>query len=115
MSAFLRILFLAMLTISLGAPVAAPAADRSERSSFRRDAGGANVAPLPGTFTVVSIDSYNQIVRMRAGDGSVGDVFVGSNTYDISKLKPGDTIQVDFLEPDGPDSRPKAGNIWMVK
>ena len=61
----------ALLLHLVAGTVAAQAADRPGRSSFRHDGGGVNNAPLPGTFTVVSIDSYNQIVRMRADDGYV--------------------------------------------
>lgn len=114
MAAILRIAVLAVLVISFGNPATLLAADRAGRSTFHTG-DGVNRAPQPGTFTVVSVDSYNQIVRMRASDGSVGDVYVGSGTYDISKLNPGDRIQVDFLEPDGTNSRVRAGNIWKVK
>lgn len=114
MPTLMRTALLAVLLILFAAPSAVPAADRAGRSTFHTG-DGVNRAPLPGTFTVVSVDSYSQIVRMRASDGSVGDVYVGSNTFDISKLKPGDQIQVDFLETDGTNSRLRAGNIWKVK
>lgn len=114
MAVVLRLALISALMFSLAAPAALLAADRAGRSTFHTG-DGVNRAPQPGTFTVVSVDSYNQVVRMRASDGSVGDVYVGSNTYDISKLNPGDQIQVDFLEPDGTNSRLRAGNIWKVK
>jgi hypothetical protein len=114
MAAFLRTTFLAVLLTLLATPSVVPAADRSGRSTFKRD-GGVNRAPLPGIFTVVSVDAYNQIVRLRADDGSVEGVFVDSNTFDVSTLSPGDRIQVNFLEPDGATSQLRAGNVWKVK
>lgn len=121
MSALPGRLLLALLVLALAASASAQRFDSrdrveaGERSTFRRSDGGVNNAPMPGVFTVVSVDSYSQVVRLRASDGSTGEVFVGSSTYDISKLNPGDRIQVDFLDPDGPGSRLKAGNIWPVK
>jgi hypothetical protein len=81
----------------------------------RNQSGGVNNAPLPSTYVVVSVDSYARTVRMRAADGSVANVHVGSDIYDISKLKAGDRIQVNFLEPDGLNKRLSAANIWPVR
>lgn len=90
-------------------------AQRVDGPGRRNQGGGVNLAPLPGIFTVVSIDSYAQTVRMRAGDGEEADVHVGEDIYDLSKLKAGDKIQVNFLQPDGLSNRLSAANIWPVR
>ena len=82
----------------------------------RRDqTGSANDAPPDGVFVVVSVDNYAQTVRMRALDGSVSNVYVNSDVYDISKLAAGDRIQVNFVVPDAMNPKLAAANIWPVK
>ncbi len=78
----------------------------------RNQSGGINYAPLPGIFVVVSVDSYSRNVRLRAGDGTTADVQVAEGVYDLSKIKAGDRIQVDFLQKDGPDDPLSAATIW---
>lgn len=67
-----------------------------------------------GVFKVVSVDSYARTVKMEGAAGAV-DVYVGEGIYSISKLKPGDQIQVNFLEPDGLSNKISAAGIWPVK
>ena len=53
---------------------------------------------------------------MRDANGKTLDVQVGEGIYDLSKLKIGDKVQVNFLEPDGLGSNKlKAANIYPVK
>ena len=55
-------------------------------------------------------------VKLRAQDGTItGDVYVGEGIYNLSKLNPGDKVQVNFLEPDGLSKRLAAANIWKVQ
>jgi hypothetical protein len=68
-----------------------------------------------GVFVVVSVDTYAQTVRMRGQDGSISNVYVNSNIYDISTLNAGDRIQVNFLVPDAMNPQLAAANIWPVK
>jgi hypothetical protein len=114
MRAFFARLLLGMLVLCFSAGAAEPRVDGTERRWFNRG-GGANQAPLPGVFTVVSVDSYSGLVRLRAPDGATENVRVGADTYDISKLKPGDRIQVDFLVPEDSGSPLKAASIWPVR
>ena len=77
--------------------------------------GGINWAPMPQVFEVVSVDSYSRTVRMRAQDGSTDDVHVGEGVYDLSKLKTGQKIQVNFIVPDSMNPKKlAAANIWPV-
>ena len=80
-----------------------------------RNQGGVNQGQPPGEYVVVSVDSYAQTVRLRAADGSTADVFVPDGVYDVSKLRNGDKVQVNFLEPDGQGAKLSAGNIWPVR
>lgn len=83
----------------------------------RRDptTGGVNNAPPPGVFTVTSIDTYGQMLGLKAVDGSVSSIYVSSDIYDISKLKVGDKVRVDFIVPDAMNPKPAAATIWPIK
>jgi hypothetical protein len=83
----------------------------------RNQGGGINQAPADPILQVVSVDSYSRIVQMRGPDGKTVNVYVGEGIYPLSKLNPGDKVQVNFLVPDRPgDSSPlKAANIWPVQ
>ena len=106
-----------LLALALAAVCALPAlAQREGEGGGRRmQGGGINYAPQPGIFVVVSTDDYAQTVKLRGADGTTADVYVNSNVYDLSKLKPGDRIQVNFLEPDGMNNKLAAANIWPVR
>jgi hypothetical protein len=104
-----------LLALALAAVCALPALAQREGVGGRRmQGGGINYAPPPGIFVVVSTDSYAQTVRLRASDGQTADVYVNSDVYDLSKLKAGDRIQVNFFEPDGMNNKLAAANIWPV-
>jgi hypothetical protein len=45
----------------------------------------------------------------------VNSVYVNSDIYDISTLKAGDRIRVDFIVPDAMNPKPAAASIWPVK
>jgi hypothetical protein len=77
--------------------------------------GGINYAPQPDVYSVISVDSYARTVQMRAADGRTGDVYVAEGVYDLSTLKAGDKIRVDFVVPDAMNSRLSAASVWPVK
>lgn len=81
----------------------------------RMQGGGINYAPQPDVYSVISIDSYARTVRMRAADGRSGDVYVPEGVYDLSTLKEGDKIRVDFVVPDAMNSKLSAASVWAVK
>jgi hypothetical protein len=81
----------------------------------RMQGGGINYAPQPDVYSVVSIDSYARTVRMRAADGRTGDVYIAEGVYDLSTLKEGDKIRVDFVVPDAMNSKLSAASVWAVK
>jgi hypothetical protein len=101
----------ALLTCALSDAAIAQRGDGGRRNQD----GGINYAPQPGIYTVVSVDSDDRIVRIRAADGNAANVHVGEGVFDVSKLSPGDKIQVDFLVPDGLSNKLSAATIWRVK
>ena len=103
-----------LVTLILSAPLQAQMRDSGERN--RNQGGGVNLAPNDPVLQVVSIDSYGRVVKMRDANGKTLDVQVGEGIYDLSKLKIGDKVQVNFMEPDGLGShKVKAANIWPVQ
>lgn len=107
---------IALVMIVATALPQAALAQREGDGPRRNQSGGVNLAPAPAVYTVVSIDSYAQTVKLRAQDGTTtGDVYVSEDIYNLSKLKPGDKIQVNFLQPDGMNNRLAAANIWPVR
>jgi hypothetical protein len=106
---------LAMLVLLLGTSAEAQRVGGVGDRPGVRNQGGVNQGQPPAEYVVVSVDSYAQTVRLRAADGSTADVFVPDGVYDVSKLKNGDKVQVNFLEPDGQGAKLSAGNIWPVR
>jgi len=110
--------FLGLLVVAVFAASASHVALSQQRDGAadgrRSQGGGINWAPAPGVFTVVSVDSYSRKVRLRSNDGKTGDVFVGEDIYDLSKLKTGDKVQVDFVVPDSMNPKLSAATIWPV-
>ena len=105
-----------MLGLLLGAPLLAVRAQIGAGSARRRDqTGGVNDAQPPAIFTVVSVDSYGQTLKLRAADGSVSNVYVDSSIFDITKLKAGDRVRVDFVVPDAMNPRLSAASLWPLK
>jgi len=81
----------------------------------RMQGGGINYSPQPAVYSVILVDSNGHTVRLRAADGRTGVVYVAEGVYDLSKLKAGDKIRVDFLVPDATNSKLSAASIWPVK
>ena len=74
-----------------------------------------NYAPaVAGIFEVVSVNAADGLVRLRASDGKALDVNVADYVYDLSKLKAGDKLKVDFVQPDEANPKISAAGIWPV-
>ena len=70
-------------------------------------------APMTSSvFEVLSVRSSDRVVRLRGKDGKTADVYVQDHVYDVSKLKAGDKVKVDFFQPDEGDSRLRAAGVW---
>ena len=92
----------------------ASAADDST-TVHRNRAGTINHAPRPGVYTVVGVDAYDRVVRLRDRNGGVAEVYVGDGVYDLSKLRVGGRVRVDFVVPDDNDERLAAATIWPLR
>jgi hypothetical protein len=77
--------------------------------------GGLNYAPRPAVYGVVSLNRDAHQVRLRAADGRTGDVFVPEEVFDLTTLKAGDQIRVDFVAPDKSKKGLTAASVWLVK
>jgi hypothetical protein len=66
-------------------------------------------------FEVLSVRSSDRVIRLRGPDGKTADVHVQEHVYDVSKLKAGDKVKVDFFQPDEGDARLRAAGIWPAQ
>ena len=78
-------------------------------------AQGINRAPRPAVYSVLSIDSDARTVQLRAADGRTSSVYVAEEVYDLSKLKPGAKVKVDFLVPDEKSNKLSAASVWPAE
>ncbi len=83
------------------------------RPGMRNQGGGGGQEP--GVYQVVSVDTYARTVQLRGADGSTASVKVPGDVYDVSKLKSGDRIQVNFYVPDSMNPGLRAAGIWPVQ
>ena len=75
-----------------------------------------NYAPMAiGTLEVLSVRPADRVIRLRDKDGKAADVHVQEHVYDLSKLKPGDKVKVDFYQPVEGDTQLRAAGIWPAE
>jgi hypothetical protein len=84
-------------------------------SAQRMVGGGLNYAPRPAVYAVLSVDADARTVQLRAADGRTGNVYVAEEVYDVSTLKAGDRIRVDFVVPDETNKGLRAASVWLEK
>lgn len=77
--------------------------------------GGMNYAPAAGVYKVEAVDTRENILRLSDGDGRSADVYVNPRMFDLSTLKPGDQVAVDFFVPDDNDDRLEAASIYKLE
>jgi hypothetical protein len=81
-------------------------------SGQRIQSGGINWAPVPGDYTVVSVDAYHRIVTLAGPAGNATEVHVPGYVYDLDELAAGDRIRVDFFADRNDDQEMTAATIW---
>lgn len=103
-----------VIAVTLAATVAMDAtAQMSGGARGHRDISTpVNPAPPPALFTVVSVDEYARNLSLQAADGRRQTVLVPEGVYELSRLKPGDRVRVDFIVPDAANPQPAAAAIW---
>jgi hypothetical protein len=104
-----------LLAAMLLQPVLAQQAGGGGGGGQRMQGGGINYAPQAAVYSVILVDPTGHTLRLRAADGRTGVVHVADSIYDLSKLKAGDKIRVDFVVPEAKNSRLSAASIWPVK
>ena len=115
MRTFTRRVSLAMLAAALATPVLAQVGGGGARPGAGRrnvDGQGINYAPEAAVYSVLSVDTDARTVELRAENGRTGFVQVGPSVYDLSKIKAGDKIKVDFVVPDEKNKELRAAAIW---
>ena len=115
MKKFMRPICFGLLTAMLLQPVLAQVGAGGGVGGRRVQGQGINYAPQSEVYAVFAIDLQDRTVQLRAADGRTGTVYVGESVYDLSKLKAGDKIRVDFVVPDGSNSELRAASIWPEK
>jgi hypothetical protein len=68
-----------------------------------------------GVHEVLSVRPADRVMRLRDKEGKEADVHVQEHIYDLSKLKPGDKVKVDFFQPTQGDPRVRAAGVWPVE
>ena len=81
----------------------------------RNEGGSINYAPGPAVYDVLAVDADARTVRLRAANGRSGVVEVGESVYDLSRIKAGDRIKVDFVVPDAKNPQLRAASIWPAE
>jgi len=80
---------------------------------FPRASEGINRAQPPAVYVVRAVNDRDNIVRLSDGEGRTEEVHVRPHVFDVSELKPGDEIVVDFVMPHGSGSRFEAAHLWI--
>jgi len=106
--------FLGFVMVVAAVTLSSPASGQKREEPHRNQNNGVANPLANGVFTVVSVEPYGRTVEMQGPTGTV-KVHVGEGIYDISKLKPGEQVQVNFLVPDGLSTKLSAASIWPVK
>jgi hypothetical protein len=108
----MNLLLRCLLPLLLSLCVAVPAV--AQDGARRMQGGGLNYGVPPQVYRVLSVDNYASTLELRAADGRTGRVYVDSGVYDVSRLKAGDLVRVDFVVPDAMNPRLAAASIWPV-
>ena len=68
-----------------------------------------------GALEVLSVRLADRVIRLRDKDGKSSDVHVQEHVYDLSMLKAGDKIKVDFFQPAEGDTQMRAAGVWPAE
>lgn len=79
---------------------------------FPRWVDGVAAGQPPGLFVVRAVNDRDNVVQLSDADGRTGAVYVRPDVFDLSELKPGDEVLVDFFVPNDSSARLEAAGIW---
>jgi hypothetical protein len=74
---------------------------------------GPNRTLPPGIFVVRTVNDRENIVQLSDADGRTARVLVDPAVFDVSELKSGDEIVVDFIVPASKGDPLRAAGVWM--
>ena len=66
----------------------------------------------PGAFVVRAVNERDNVVQLADTEGRTGNVYVPPQVFDLSELKPGDEVVVDFIVPADSSARLEAAGVW---
>lgn len=96
-------------------PIARPGRPGLPMRPGRLYEGGTNYAPAAGVFKVEAVNTRENIIRLGDGEGRSADVYVNPRMFDLSTLKAGDQVAVDFFVPGDNDDRLEAASIYKLE
>lgn len=79
---------------------------------FPRDSTGGTTGQTPGIFIVRDVNDRNNTLRLGDADGRTEDVLVDPEVFDITTLKSGDEVMVDFLVSQDSKAPLRAASVW---
>ena len=79
---------------------------------FPRVSDGVIRTQPPGVFVVRAVNERDNVLQLADAEGRTGNVYVRPEIFDLSELKPGDQIVVDFIVPADSNARLEAAGVW---
>ena len=74
---------------------------------------GVNRTLPPGIFVVRTVNAREKMVQLSDVDGRTARVLVEPAVFDLTKLKSGDQVLVDFVAPASTKAPLKAAGMWV--
>lgn len=74
---------------------------------------GVNRTLPPGLFVVRTVNAREHLVQLSDADGRTARVLVAPAVFDLTKLKSGDEVLVDFVVPTSANAPLRAAGMWM--
>ena len=79
---------------------------------FPNASDGVNRAQPPGIYVVRGVNDRDNVIQLGDANGRIETVYVGTDVFDVSDLKPGDEVIVDFVVQSRSGYRLEASNVW---
>ena len=80
---------------------------------FPAGSDGPNRTLPPGLFVVRTVNVRENLVQLSDADGRTARVLVDPAVFDLTELKSGDEVLVDFVAPTSANAPLRAAGIWM--
>ena len=80
---------------------------------FPAGSDGPNRTLPPGLFVVRTVNARENLVQLSDADGRTARVLVDPAVFDLTELKSGDEVLVDFVVPTSANAPLRAAGIWM--